>query len=556
MGDRDCIHAPLYVTDLMREVERLAPSERQVVTLVSVVDERQRERRMAFPVPRGDRLEQGQDRMVRYVLAHMYNMVVTFAGASLTAYFDTGDRQLGGIVRDAIAAFQIGAPWQARTGYGAYVNCVNRMNGFLGLGPFRMDVRDSALLAREVQEKTFYLADPAAGEAARDALRRRAADLAGKRLCALDVGGNSIKGAVVIDGRVADLHEHKWYPGGMKRARELTGALTHVIGALSERSGGAFDAVVVGFPDIVVRNKVAGGETSKTLGMRENPNVNYETEFAEISDIDQLARAFVREGGRVLVLNDGNAASFITSIEQAFSPAPLAGRHGLFANTIGTEMGTGYISAGGTVHHVPIEGYLHVIDLGHDASARLHPMDVRSTANLGSGIPGTVQKYVSQLGLFRLCVLGYEKRDPAMLDRLMEEGYLSLADDRLQVVTEPRDMRGPLTRWLVGRLHEGDRVVRDAFFAMGKALGVLIELDRGIFPEIEPTRLLSGGIVADDMAFATLEAGLTSHNPAYRVIRLDEHTFASPLLGAMRAEDRNFAVAIGSCMIGHCMAQD
>ena len=86
---------------------------------------------------------------------------------------------------------------------------------------------------------------------------------------------------------------------------------------------------------------------------------------------------------------------------------------------------------------------------------------------------------------------------------------------------------------------------------MGKAMGILIDQEQLIFPEIAATRLLSGGIIADNRAFALLREGLKAYNSSYEVMRLDEETMYSPLLKSMKPEQRNFNVAIGSAYIGN-----
>ncbi len=59
-----------------------------------------------------------------------------------------------------------------------------------------------------------------------------------------------------------------------------------------------FDAIGVCFPDVVVRDKIVGGEVYKTRGIRENPGLDYEREFRRLSDLDEELRAFVSPGRR------------------------------------------------------------------------------------------------------------------------------------------------------------------------------------------------------------------------------------------------------------------
>ena len=79
----------------------------------------------------------------------------------------------------------------------------------------------------------------------------------------------------------------------------------------------SFDAIGLCFPDVVIRNRIVGGETHKTHGMRENTALDYEAEFAKITDLTELLRAYVRKGGAVLNTNDGPMAAFTSAVEQA-----------------------------------------------------------------------------------------------------------------------------------------------------------------------------------------------------------------------------------------------
>ncbi len=593
MKPLDYENRPLFVSDLEREIRTLDARERSPVTLLVVVDREGRWRHLTFDMPRGAGLSLREALFERYLLAMMNNMVVSFAGASLSVYIDMEDEALKAVATRAIAAFDAGATHNRRQGYGVYLNYASRMNKFLGLAKFEIRLLDRSSLEVPDPAKQFMLYQPRDAGRERALLRKSATELSGKRFCSLDVGGNSIKAAVVSDGRVLVLKEFKWYPTGIQWAVEMNGAQLLVIrfmalmtrliesggnpvsyksamdpaasfslldaacDALEARglsAEGLFDAIVIGFPDIVVNGKIAGGESFKHQGMKTNPEVDYETEFFKTSSLDDLARPFAREGGSVVVLNDGNAASYLTSVEQAFLEESIIGDYGLFANTIGTEMGTGFISRGGTIQHVPLEGFQHVIDLGLTRAAGYPARDLRSTASMNTGIPGTVQKYISQLGLFRMCICAFLAEQPGMVDQFIREGLVEkTGDGMLAAAVEPIDRRGDLTRRLVKLLEAGEEVVERAFLTMGKAMGVLIDEDLKIFPEIPPTRLVSGGIVASDRAFECLLKGLEGHNGAYRLIRLDETAMASPLMKKMTSEERNFTVAIGSSYIGNRM---
>lgn len=583
---------PLFLSELQERISRLPAGERQEIRLLVWVNKEQEYRKLCFEMPKGETLQGERELYRRYLLAMMNNLLVSFGGAGLELYFDETDQELKSLTEEAVAEFQADSPRNDRKSYGVYLNYINRMNVFLGLDRFAFQLKDLSAWPKLDPEKEYRIYVPQKEEEELKLLKRTATELEGRCICSLDVGGNSIKGAVVKDGRALVLKEYQWYPTGCRTAQEMNDPMLLMVRFLSactglmerdgnlaaaeaafaknvpygqllaetealERSGictkGRFDAIVIGFPDIVVHNKIAGGESFKHQGMKNNPDTDYEVEFFKTSDLDELAAPYAKEGAPVVVLNDGNAASYITSVEQTFAPESFIDENGMFCCTIGTEMGTGFISRGGTIQHIPLEGFQHVIDLGNEEYQKYPPADLRSVNSTNTGIPGVVQKYISQMGLFRMALTAlWESKDP-LFEKLQEMGLIAYnaGADTLYSVLEPEDRRGTLTRFLVSRLSEGCPAVEEAFRMMGKAMGILIDQDRLIFPEITTRRLLSGGIIADDRAFALMREGLRAYNPSYDVMRLDEETMYSPLLRSMTPEQRSFNVAIGSAYIGN-----
>lgn len=583
---------PLFLSELQERISRLPAGERQEIRLLVWVNKEQEYRKLCFEMPKGETLQGERELYRRYLLAMMNNLLVSFGGAGLELYFDETDQELKSLTEEAVAEFQADSPRNDRKSYGVYLNYINRMNVFLGLDRFAFQLKDLSAWPKLDPEKEYRIYVPQKEEEELKLLKRTATELEGRCICSLDVGGNSIKGAVVKDGRALVLKEYQWYPTGCRTAQEMNDPMLLMVRFLSactglmerdgnlaaaeaafaknvpygqllaetealERSGictkGRFDAIVIGFPDIVVHNKIAGGESFKHQGMKNNPDTDYEVEFFKTSDLDELAAPYAKEGAPVVVLNDGNAASYITSVEQTFAPESFIDENGMFCCTIGTEMGTGFISRGGTIQHIPLEGFQHVIDLGNEEYRKYPPADLRSVNSTNTGIPGVVQKYISQMGLFRMALTAlWESKDP-LFEKLQEMGLIAYdaGADTLYSVLEPEDRRGTLTRFLISQLSEGCPAVEEAFRMMGKAMGILIDQDRLIFPEITTRRLLSGGIIADDRAFALMREGLRAYNPSYDVMRLDEETMYSPLLRSMTPEQRSFNVAIGSAYIGN-----
>ena len=205
--------------------------------------------------------------------------------------------------------------------------------------------------------------------------RGRTERLEGKALIGLDVGGTDIKAVLVDDGRIVDYHgvrlvprelsplttarrphlpDRAAAPGAIvdppspgeadsRRAAliELAAKALHKGTGIAEMAQALADLEAAGldrelrcdgiglcFPDVVVRNKIVGGEVYKTRGIRNNPAIDYEKDFAELTDLDVRLREWVVPGGAVRIINDGPMASFTAAVEMAASPdaADAAGR--------------------------------------------------------------------------------------------------------------------------------------------------------------------------------------------------------------------------------------
>ena len=76
-----------------------------------------------------------------------------------------------------------------------------------------------------------------------------------------------------------------------------------------------FDGLGLSFPDIVIGSRILGGETPKTKAMRENPDIDYETEFAKLGRVSETLAALCRASVRVRIINDGPMAAFSAAAE-------------------------------------------------------------------------------------------------------------------------------------------------------------------------------------------------------------------------------------------------
>ena len=208
-----------------------------------------------------------------------------------------------------------------------------------------------------------------------------------------------------------------------------------------------FDGIGLCFPDVVVKNKIVGGEVYKTRGIRSNPAIDYESDLAELTDLDIRLQAWVRPGGAVRIINDGPMASFTAAVEIAASLDAADVAKGVFAHTLGTELGTGWVTETGVIPDIPLEVYNFIIDLGSWPERAYGADDVRSVNNFNTGLPGTLQKYCSQSGIFRLALKYFPTERPDLFHELVERGYVEQRAEGTQegwyVPTGSVDQRKP-----------------------------------------------------------------------------------------------------------------
>ena len=134
-------------------------------------------------------------------------------------------------------------------------------------------------------------------------------------------------------------------------------------------------------------------------------------------------------------------AAFTAAVEQAAAGADVS--KGFFAHTLGTELGTGWVRPDGSIPEIPLEVYNFIIDLGSFRQKQYDANDVRSINNFNTLLPGTLQKYTCQSGVFRLAARDLPVQDAAAYEEAIARGLLLPQGDRLIVPTEPKDMRKP-----------------------------------------------------------------------------------------------------------------
>jgi hypothetical protein len=578
---RDLVRAaaagrPVYISSLRERFEALPPSTSfKLIARLAGFDSE--DRVFTFTLPKfGPFAPEERAMVTEYVLAGLYNIISTLGGRGL-AIEAAGDEGEGAELTAAFTReFGLVGPRLLRPGYGRAVNVSERMDeaispeGTPSRGTFRVIAREPATTPAAPSPET-----PAEGGIA-DLCKLATSDMDDTAICGMDIGGTDIKLCLAVNARVARFIEYDWFPAAFTRMDELIDPILVLVrlmrldgarasgcrdaAALSEVLAPAFasgagsadieravlageallsqpfalDAIGLCFPDVVVRDRIVGGEVYKTRGMRAHLGEAYESEFRRLSNLDAALGAFVKPDGVVGIVNDGPMAAFTAAVELgAVDPTAIA--DGVFAHTLGTELGTGWVTEDGTIPDIPLEIYNCIIDLGSFPERRFAPDDVRSVNNFNTRLAGTLQKYTSQSGVFRLAAKYLPEQDPALVGELLDQGLLVESEDGLFVPTEPRDMRKPLLEFLMQAAERGGHPAVDRIFReIGEFMAVAWLESKWLLHPAVDQRILFGRLVKRRACFDLMVEGARAIAPAMELVVADDEMANTDLMGQLR----------------------
>ncbi|HRX58848.1 MAG TPA: hypothetical protein P5075_08755 [Eubacteriales bacterium] len=478
-----------------------------------------------------------------YFYARIYNLISAFGGRRMTLYVPSGGDFAAALCRTLDDVFQINLPKKERTGYGKCLNVTDRINAATGEQPFSFQIVEGECPAETPRPQQKADAVSSCKAAVQTAC--------GAALCGIDIGGTDIKVIGILNGRICAVKEYDWNPAEMTNVDALIGPVLLMArimrtalslpdtpeaarlkekmlekGASDEKMRAAadealraygvpekLDGIGVCFPDVVIDDMIVGGETYKTRGIRAH-SADYEAEFSKLAGLKRMLLSHCREGGRVHMSNDGSLAAYTAAVELAHSERADTVKKGVFAHTLGTELGTGWLDESGEIPQIPLEIYNCVIDLGDYPARAFEPTDARSLLNFNTGLPGTLQKYCSQSGAYRLALRIFEREAPALYQDLFDLGFLERRDGGIHVKTSPADMRKPLLEHLMKLAAGGERAAEKIFREIGGYLAVTFaETERMLRPETK-TRVLFGRFVKHKRCFELMQEGASMRQPA------------------------------------------
>jgi len=572
---------PVFITDVREAF--LKEGTRPFHLHIRLYDDS--ERRFEVLLPKAESVEE-KAFVASYVYAMVYNILSSLGAVTIEVFVDPEDEDATSLARSLDRVFQSALPKTERSGYGKCMNVNERVLSVLSHGTkhFSFAVRDCH--EEPVVEQTSW---QSSAQPVFASLPEKAAH---RRLLGIDIGGTDIKLVSSVNGKLAVCKEYDWYPASYARAEQLIEPVMQLVRlmragtalaaagmdaqldkkALSKdataqemeegirrmeaalgREPENFDGIGLSFPDVVIDNRIVGGETFKTKGMRENKELDYEEQFAKVSALNERLETYVTPQGHVMNTNDGPMAAFTAAVELAAVGGDVS--HGFFAHTLGTELGTGWVRPDGSIPGIPLEVYNFIIDLGSFVQKSYPSMDVRSIRNFNTDLSGTLQKCTCQYGVFRLAAKYLPDAEPEILREAIEKGIFRQDGEELVVPTEPKDMRKPALEFFMEKAAQGrSQVCARIFREIGTFLAVTWqETDYILQPEAKE-RSLFGRLVKVPACFELICEGAKARVPELVQYAADSSLANTQLMKQLDAHPdytvAQFAQAVGALYFG------
>ena len=523
----------LYICEVRGAFASMTPVIKVVCSVETATGENHQ---WTIPLPCIDTKSEPEERefIRNYFIANIYNIISTFGGKHMTLFIVGSDGFIEELCNGLDDVFQVDTPRIDRSGFGKCLNVTDRINAAMGFPPFRFiisrgtDITNNKSTQKRVDSVGL--------------LKTAVKSASSATLIGVDIGGTDIKAVGSVNGRIVSLKEYDWNPAGMTEVWKLVAGIELVVKEICDDLGETSipDGIGVGFPDVIIMNKIVGGETMKTRGIR-NASPDYETEFAELLKLNDMLLDYCKPGGVINMTNDGSLAAFTAAVELAFSNRADEVTTGIFAHTLGTELGTGWVDESGEIPQIPLEIYNCVIDLGNYPAREFKPFDLRSILNFNTGIAGTMQKYASQSGAYRLAIEYFKKDAPELFDELFEKGFIEEKDGGIYVITSPVDKRKPLLEFIMKLANNGQPQAEKVFREIGKCLAATYEETVFLLNPEAKQRILYGRFVKSQKCLRLLQEG-ASEKRSFKMEAGNDDLAFTPLMQALR-DNPDYTVA-------------
>lgn len=507
--------------------------------------------------------------VLEYLAAFVFNILSCFGGRELRFFLPEGEDSLRELVSSLREVFQLES--NQRSGYGKVISISERLSRAFSGEEFRFVLDDMSRYAPHREDTSTHVVN--LGEKLRNLTKRAEKAFC----CGLDIGGTDIKAAVSLDGELLFVKVFDWDPASETSADALLKPILLLTRLLRlsavcpqepiflaamgpeadleqmrlavetlEKSYAdklrGFDSIGVSFPDVVIRDRILGGETPKTQGIRQNGSTDYDRELARLSELNEELEKLCRAHAQVHTANDGGIAAFTAAVEMACRGERI--EDGVFAHSIGTDLGTGYYTVAGKLPDLPLEMYDYLIDLGSYPQRSFPPDDVRSVRNENSGLPDA-RKYLGQSAAFRLAS---EKKPEILRPYLADDGA------GLRVRREPDDMRKPCLEHLMHLASQGQPEAMEIFRQIGRHLGWISREIRFVLQPETNKRFLYGRFIKHPACFSLLQEGCREVMAELELVAANEELACSPLMRQLARLNHSsvaqFGQAIGAIYFG------
>lgn len=590
---------PVYISTVSNAFEHLPEHEKQTFHCILNLIEGNEKKLFEIYLPAFSGLNSEEVEFVKnYVCARLYNVLSSLGGQSMDIYANNGNKPLMELLNSLEDVFCINMPRKARKGYGRCVNVIDRMLDVLcpEAGGFRFRIHNiteskanDLFAITSIDEKSLINAT---------------SHMEGKTICGIDVGGTDIKIVLIQNEKINCYKEYDWFPASFKASAQLVEPICMIVRlmrvkasldnsshkeksvlvdkverALDKEADDVlilnvieeaeaflkgqlvlFDAIGLCFPDVVVKNKIVGGEVYKTRGIRNNPLIDYEEDFKQLTNLDERLKVFCKHDTSVNIINDGPMAAFTAALENIAATGHKSVENGVFAHTLGTELGSGWVLADGRIPNIPLELYNFIIDLGSFTQKHFPSDDLRSINNFNTDLPGTLQKYTSQSGVFRLAMKYFPSQRPDLFEELKRKGFVvervGGGEPGYYVPTEPKDQRKPFLEHMMSLPdRENDKVNNLIWKEIGEFLAVTsLEMDR-ILTIDTPVRILFGRLMKNRRCFELMREGAKNISDKYIFEPADKDMANTYLMTQLKSHPvytvAQFAQAVGAAYFGN-----
>ena len=537
---------------------------------------------------------------IDFFLAEMYNILSSLGGTRARLANPDSAPEAELLAHAFHKEFGVDLPRSERTGYGKCLNVLDRMTRAIHPNIPENEQRFVFEVGGDIPDAPPVPEPPTAGVV--EIFKNAASGLNGKTILGVDIGGTDIKLALAHNGKLAELKEYDWFPASFTTISQMVDPIvllvklmslaaaaltdspeaakiaTHIEPAMRPGAGldtmerivaeaeskfgkqePPFDAIGMCFPDVVVNNKIVGGEVFKTRGIRDALGRDYDREFAKLTDLDVILQPLVKKDGRIGIVNDGPMAAFTAGVEMVRAD-PEAVTKGVFAYTLGTELGTGWVTENGVIPNIPLEVYNFIVDMGSIPARAFEPDDLRSINNFNTRLPGTLQKFACQSGVFRMALENLSATRPEIIQAMRDKGFVVErpcgAGAGLYVPTEPRDMRKPFLEFMMELAEtDADPEIARIFEVIGESLAVTgEEIDWILAPSVR-RRTLFGRLVKRAACFDLMLKGAKRRDPNIQLAVADDGIAETPLMKELSRSEKftvaQFAQAVGAVHYGN-----